>query len=75
MILPDKNITLSNSFIGIGAVLLPELEVTQTISSLWEKMRKTRMIISFEKYILSLDLLYLLNLVEIKEGVLHKKKL
>ena len=72
MILPNKNITLSNSLLGIGSLLLVNLIVPQTVNSLWEKMKKTKKITSYEKYILSLDLLSLLNLIKLKEGIIYK---
>ena len=72
MILPNKNITLSNSLLGIGSLLLVNLIVPQTVNSLWEKMKKTKKITSYEKYILSLDLLSLLNLIQLKEGIIYK---
>lgn len=73
MIFPDKNLLLSHSLLGMGAELLTKLKSPQTISSLWEKVRKSGKINSFEKYILTLDLLYLLDLVEFQDGLLLKK--
>jgi hypothetical protein len=72
MILPDKNIFLSQSLLGLGAILLPKLKSPQTVSSLWEKVRKSGEINYYEKYILTLDLLYLLNLIEFDEGLLKR---
>lgn len=73
MILPDKNLLLAHSLLGMGAELLTKLKSPQTISSLWEKVRKSDKINSYEKYILTLDLLYLLDLVEFQDGLLRKK--
>lgn len=74
MILPDKNILLSNSLLGMGANLLAKLKSPQTVSSLWEKVRNYEEIHSFEKYILTLDLLFLLNLIQFEAGVLKRVK-
>jgi hypothetical protein len=74
MILPDKNILLSHSLLGLGANLLAKLKLPQTVSSLWEKAREYDEINSYEKYILTLDLLFLLNIIEFKDGVLRKKR-
>jgi hypothetical protein len=73
MILPDKNLLLAHSLLGMGAELLTKLKSPQTISSLWDKVRKSDKINSYEKYILTLDLLYLLDLVEFQDGLLRKK--
>ncbi len=72
MILPDKNIYLSNSLLGMGAGLLTKLKVPQTVSSLWEKARRSKEINSYEKYILTLDLLYMLELVHMENGLLKR---
>jgi len=72
MILPDKNILLANSLLGMGAGLLIKLKSPQTVSSLWEKVRHYGEIHSYEKYILTLDLLFLLHLVELEAGVLKR---
>jgi hypothetical protein len=74
MILPDKNLLLSSSLLGTGANLLTKLKSPQTISSLWEKFRKNGEIKSYEKYIISLDLLYLLGLIDLDEGLLRRTK-
>jgi hypothetical protein len=74
MILPDKNILLSQSLLGLGALLLGKLNSPQTVSSLWENARKYGDINSYEKYILTLDLLYLLGLIEFKDGLLRKRE-
>lgn len=73
MILPDKSIILANSLLGIGYKLLTNLEHQETVSSLWEKTRKNNPSLSYEKFILSLDLLYTLDLVILEKGLLKLK--
>jgi hypothetical protein len=41
---------------------------------LWEKARKYGEINSYEKYILTLDLLYLLDIIAFKDGLIRKKE-
>ena len=74
MILPDKNISLSNSLIGTGSEILVELTVPQTVSSLWEKTRNEK-INTFEKFVLTLDLLYTFGLIELKDGMINRGEL
>lgn len=74
MILPDKSITLSNSLIGIGSLVLIELTVPHTVSSLWEKVRKKYLEVkTFERFVLTLDLLYSLGLIELEDGIIKRK--
>ena len=72
MILPDKTIKLKYSFLGAGSRILIELERPQTVSSLWEKVRNLDEIKTFDRYLLILDFLYILKLIEFKEGLLKK---
>jgi hypothetical protein len=72
MILPDKDISLSYSLLGTGSILLSELDVPHTVSSLWEKARTCKEIRRVEKFALTLDLLYILGLIEFDEGIIRR---
>ena len=74
MILPDKSISLSHSLLGMGSIIISELRVPQTVSSLWEKARAHEEIKTYEKFILTLDLLYMLELIEFEEGIIWRRK-
>lgn len=69
MILPDKNLTLSNSLIGRSALILKRLSRNHTVSSLWDEIRaegKT----SFSKFVLALDFLFIIGLIHIDRGII-----
>lgn len=72
MILPTKHIKLSGSLLNVGAVLLNNLEHEQTVTSLWEKTRRIQQIKSFEQFILSLDFLFMVKMVNFKDGLLKR---
>ena len=74
MILPDKSITLSYSLVGIGSHILNELAISQTISSLWERVKNHEEINTFEKFVLSLDFLYAIGLIDLKDGIVRRNK-
>jgi hypothetical protein len=74
MILPDKSITLSYSLVGIGSYILNELATSQTISSLWERVKNHEEITTFEKFVLSLDFLYAIGLIDFKDGIVRRNK-
>lgn len=63
MILPNKHVGLSGSILGVGAILLKELTEGLTISMLWESVREKPEIRTFEIFVLSLDMLFALELV------------
>jgi len=68
--LPDKNIKLHYSILGMGTKVLMVLNTPQTISSLWEKLRKCDEINTFEKFILTLDFPYIMGLIELERGII-----
>jgi hypothetical protein len=74
MILPNKNIKLNNSLLGLGAILLPSLQFPTTVSELWTRVKDyPSQTISFEKFILTLDFLYVIGLIELSEGLIKRK--
>ena len=73
MILPTKTCSLSNSLLGFGTVVLESLNSPTTVTSLWEKIQNEDQQITFEKFILTLDLLYLLSVIEFDQGLLRRK--
>lgn len=72
MILPNKNVTLRYSLLGAGSKIISELKTPQTVTSLWEKVRSYEEINTFEKYVLSLDLLYMIDIIEMDKGLISK---
>ena len=74
MILPTKHIKLSNSLLNLGAILLKRIDGTQTVSLLWDKSRVLPEIKTFERFTLGLDLLYALNLIDFKDGLIMRIK-
>jgi hypothetical protein len=71
MILPNKNIILTNSLLGLGLIVLNYLNAKETTSSLWSKVRGEK-INTFEKFVLVLDFLYTVKLISIDDGLIHK---
>lgn len=64
MILPDKIINISNSLLGLGGIVIEELKQNYTISMLWENLREKSKFSSFETFIITLDFLFILGIIE-----------
>lgn len=73
MILPTKHITLANSLLGVGALLLDRLKKPKTVSTLWEKVRILPEVGTFERFSLALSFLYAIEAVELKDDLLRRK--
>ncbi len=67
MILPTKHITVENSLIGVGGLLLSRMSNPITVSALWEQVRILPQIGTFERFTLALDLLYIMEAVEFRD--------
>ena len=73
MILPTKHVSFSHSLLGVGAVLLKELSYPLTITALWDKVRACKGVGSYQRFILALDMLYLLGAIELQSGLLKRR--
>ncbi|MEV7801932.1 ABC-three component system middle component 6 [Microbispora sp. NPDC088329] len=69
MIAPNKYVQTSHSILGQAAEILTLRRSGMSISSLWDEV-KAKKHISYERFILSLDFLYAVGLVDLHEGTL-----
>lgn len=68
MIAPDKHISIDASLIGVGAAMLKQLPGPRTLTALWEACRTLPDIRTFQRFVLALDLLFLLEAVDLDSG-------
>jgi hypothetical protein len=72
MILPTKGIPPQKALVSLGAEVLRLLTETKTVSRLWDDFRKSKEQggeVTFDWFVLSLDLLFTLGIVEFeREG-------
>lgn len=74
MIMPKKHITLSESYLGLGAYVLDVLSAPMTVDSCWKKIvanyikkGKISKKHSFNNFILTLDLLFALRAIDLNQ--------
>ncbi len=77
MILPTKHISPQRALLTIGAEVLRTLERPRTVSALWDALRSRDEIvvhgrISYDWFVLALDLLFLVNAIEYQSGAIHR---
>ncbi len=73
MILPSKHLPQENALLSIGAELLKNLSRPKTVSAVWEQVRQSVQV-SYDWFVLALDLLYAIDAIEIHEGLLIRRK-
>ncbi|MFR6072950.1 ABC-three component system middle component 6 [uncultured Holdemanella sp.] len=74
MILPDKNIKLEYSLLNCGALILDEIREPKTISLLWEQVKQKETLDNYEKFVLTLDFLFIINAIKLNDGFLERCK-
>ncbi len=72
MILPTKHISTRHSLLGVGATIIEHLYHPRTITSLWDVVSAIPEVATFERFVLALDLLYMIGAVEMDEGLLYR---
>jgi hypothetical protein len=71
MILPTKGVPPQRALISLGADILRLLTETKTVSRLWDDFRSAKVAttdVTFDWFVLSLDLLFLVGAVEFDRG-------
>lgn len=75
MILPTKGITPQQSLLAIAGEVLRALDTNKSVSRLWDDFRvhsDPESTITFDWFILSLDLLYIFGLVDLHRGSISR---
>jgi hypothetical protein len=70
MILPTKHISENEAILGVGATILRHLDGPITVSGLWERTKVETNVGTFERFVLSADLLFIIGAIELRDGLL-----
>ena len=70
MIMPTKHIPAEQSLLGAGAVVFSELSQPRTVTALWEAVRDSKAVATFERFVLAVTMLYTLRVVRFEAGVI-----
>ncbi len=79
MILPTKHIPQDRALLTVGSHILRQLDSKKTVSALWEEISENDIKengnpgVSYDWFILALDLLYAIDAIEIHEGLLSRR--
>lgn len=78
MILPTKHIRPERALLTVGAEILVCLREPMTVSRVWDELRQRRgetlepSAITYDWFVLALDLLFIVRAVDFDSGVLRK---
>lgn len=68
MIMPNKHVAPRDSLIGLAGRLLRHVGRPRTVSALWERVRDREGVRSFDRFVLAVDLLFVMGVVELVDG-------
>ena len=80
MILPTKRLHQDRALLTVGAEVLRRLDEPKTVSRLWDEMQKvyrgreSAPTLTYDWFILALDLLFALNTIALTNGRLRKQR-
>ncbi len=81
MILPSKHLSQDRALLTVGALVLRHLQSSKTVSALWEDLKHSDSTefgkvasLSYDSFVLCLDLLYAMNAIELVDGVICRRK-
>lgn len=72
MILPTKYLPVSRCLLNVSSVMLQCLDKPKTLSELWNDSSNLYDDLIFERFILAIDLLYIMGTVEMCNGFIRK---
>lgn len=73
MILPTKHVSLDKSLLGAGAFVLHSLNGPMTVTGIWDCVKYLPEIGNYGRFILILDFLYAIGVIDMAEGLIVKK--
>jgi hypothetical protein len=78
MILPTKRLGVERAMLMVGAEILELLTEPKTVSRLWDELgrvmseRSSTRIVNYDWFVLTLDLLYMLGVLEMDHGRIRR---
>lgn len=74
MILPTKHISTQHSILGAGATVLKNIDAPQTVTALWERVRGIPEVGAYWRFILVLDFLFIVGVLDLADGLIIRRK-
>ena len=80
MILPTKRLHQDRALLAVGASVLRQLGEPRTVSRLWDEIqgayrgRAASPTLTYDWFILSLDLLFALNAITLNQGLITRRR-
>lgn len=71
MILPTKHLRAEWTLLGVGAAVLDEVRGPTTMTRLWARLRDDPAVGTYERLVLTIDLLFLCGALRVEGGTIR----
>ena len=71
-LLPNKHVPTNRSLVGIGGLVLENLDRPTNVSRLWESVKDEQGIANFHNFVLTLDYLFAVGAIDYERGLLSR---
>jgi len=68
MLMPNKYLSEEETLLGAGVTIIEKLSFKKSLSKLWDEIKDDIRMYNFERFILTLDMLFILGLIELDEN-------
>lgn len=72
MILPTKHTAANEALIGAGALILQQTSKPVLLSNLWEAVKANPAVLTYERFILTLDMLHIIGVIDIEDNMVMR---
>jgi len=70
VILPTKHTAANEALIGAGALILQQTSKPILLSNLWEAVKANPAVQTYERFILTLDMLHIIGVIDIEDNMI-----
>lgn len=65
LLLPTRTRQIDRSLLFVGSLIIERLDRARSLSSVWESLKDSKSVGSYSRFILALDMLFILNVIKI----------
>lgn len=74
MIIPTKHLKPQDTLLASGGIVLQSLDAPSSVSELWSTLRDNPIVASYERLVLTLDLLFVLEAIDYADGIISRRR-
>lgn len=73
--LPNKHVPIEHSILGVAALVVENLQPTDTVSTLWDRCRTDAHVRTFDRFASALTLLFAGGIITLDRGLIRRAQI